>query len=175
MGGALSHVGLCALCLEGLARLAVGQGAFARGAQLWGEAEALRQSVGVPVPPIERAEYERAVAAARAHLGEAAFTASWNVGRALVPAPVSAPRQETPAPPAPEASVAAESSYPAGLTAREVQVLRLVTRGFTNSQIAEELGLSEKTIAHHLTHIFNKTTSENRAAAVAFAFRHRLA
>jgi DNA-binding NarL/FixJ family response regulator len=61
------------------------------------------------------------------------------------------------------------------LTAREVQVLRLLARGLTNSQMAEELGLSEKTIAHHLTHIFNKTTSENRAAAVAFAFRQHLA
>jgi DNA-binding CsgD family transcriptional regulator len=40
-----------------------------------------------------------------------------------------------------------------------------VARGLTNFEIAQELGLSEKTIAHHLTHIFNKTTSENRAAA----------
>ncbi len=54
-------------------------------------------------------------------------------------------------------------------------MLRLVARGLTNTEIAQELGLSEKTIAHHLTHIFNKTTSENRAAAVAFAFRHGLA
>jgi DNA-binding NarL/FixJ family response regulator len=53
-------------------------------------------------------------------------------------------------------------------------VLRLLSRGLTNSEIAQELGLSEKTVAHHLTHIFNKTTSENRAAAVAFAFRHHL-
>ena len=65
--------------------------------------------------------------------------------------------------------------YPCGLTAREVQVLRLVAQGLTNSEVAKALGLSEKTIAHHLTHIFNKTTSENRAAAVAFAIRHDLA
>ena len=47
-----------------------------------------------------------------------------------------------------------------------LQVLRLVAKGLTNSQIADELALSEKTIAHHLTHIFNKTASDNRAAAV---------
>lgn len=64
---------------------------------------------------------------------------------------------------------------PAGLTAREVQVLRLLVKGLTNNEIAEGFGLSEKTIAHHLTHIFNKTTSENRAAAAAFAIRHGLA
>lgn len=40
---------------------------------------------------------------------------------------------------------------------------------------SQELGPSEKTIAHHLTHIFNKTTSENRAAAAAFAICHGLA
>ena len=90
------------------------------------------------------------------------------------------PRLETPAaladpaPPSPATRVH-RPVYPNGLTAREVQVLRLVTRGLTNSEIAEELGLSEKTIAHHLTHIFNKTTSDNRAAAVAFAIRHDLA
>lgn len=174
IGKALSNRGLSAVCLEGLARLAVGQGAFARAAQLWGEAEALRQSAGVPLHPLERADYDRAVAAARSHLGEAAFAAAWNLGRALVPAPGPATEQEATAPPEPGASTAPVVSYPAGLTAREVQVLRLVARGLTNNEIAEELGLSEKTIAHHLTHIFNKTTSDNRAAAVAFAFRHNL-
>jgi len=66
-------------------------------------------------------------------------------------------------------------TYPAGLTAREVEVLRLVAGGLTNNEIAHELNLSEKTVAHHLTHIFNKTSSENRAAAVAFAIRNGLA
>jgi len=65
--------------------------------------------------------------------------------------------------------------YPAGLTAREVQVLRLVAKGLTNAEVAQELQLSEKTIAHHLTHIFNKIGAENRAAATAFAIRQDLA
>lgn len=175
IGRALSHARLCAYCLEGLARVAIGQGAFARAAQLWGEAAALRQSVGVPLPPVARAAYDRAVAAARSHLGETAFAAAWSLGRARVPLPVSAPQHVASGSPEVSASSAPGSSFPAGLTAREVQVLRLVARGLTNSQIADELGLSEKTIAHHLTHIFNKTTSENRAAAVAFAFQHHLA
>jgi DNA-binding NarL/FixJ family response regulator len=70
--------------------------------------------------------------------------------------------------------VTASPTYPAGLTAREVEVLRLVAKGLTNMQIAKELVLSEKTVATHLNHIFNKTNSENRAAAVAFAMRHGL-
>ena len=71
-------------------------------------------------------------------------------------------------------TVTAPPTYPAGLTVREVEVMRLVARGLTNIQIAQELVLSEKTVAAHLTHIFNKTASENRAAAVAFAIRHGL-
>ena len=54
-------------------------------------------------------------------------------------------------------------------------MLALLARGMTNAEIARELGLSEKTVAHHLTHIFNKTSSENRASAVAFAIHHGLA
>ena len=66
-------------------------------------------------------------------------------------------------------------AYPAGLSAREVEVLRLVVGGLTNVQIARELVLSEKTVATHLTDIFNKTTSENRTAVTAFVIHHGLA
>ena len=72
-------------------------------------------------------------------------------------------------------TTSSSSTYPAGLTAREVEVLRLVAGGLTSGEIALELKISEKTVAHHLTHIFNKTSSENRAAAAAFAIRHGLA
>lgn len=64
--------------------------------------------------------------------------------------------------------------HPAGLSPREVSVLQLVAAGKSNLQIARELHLSEKTVANHLTHIFEKTGSENRAAATAFAIRHQI-
>ena len=63
----------------------------------------------------------------------------------------------------------------AGLSAREVQVLRLVAGGMSNRRIAKELALSENTVANHLTSIFNKTGADNRASATAFAVRHGLA
>jgi DNA-binding CsgD family transcriptional regulator len=65
-------------------------------------------------------------------------------------------------------------SAPAGLTGREVDVLRLLAAGQSNRRIARELGLSEKTVAHHVSSIRTKTACENRAAA-AFAVRHGLA
>jgi DNA-binding CsgD family transcriptional regulator len=64
--------------------------------------------------------------------------------------------------------------FPAELTRSEAKVLQLVTRGMSNRQIARELRISEKTVANHLTHIFAKTESENRAAAAAFAIRNHL-
>jgi DNA-binding CsgD family transcriptional regulator len=65
--------------------------------------------------------------------------------------------------------------YPAGLSAREVQILRLVAGGMSNRRIAKKLALSENTVANHLTSIFNKIGADNRASATAFAVRHGLA
>ena len=64
---------------------------------------------------------------------------------------------------------------PANLTEREAEVLKLIASGKSTRQIAHTLVLSEKTVTNHLTHIFTKTASENRAAATAFAFHHGLA
>ncbi len=63
---------------------------------------------------------------------------------------------------------------PGGLTAREVEVLRLVASGRSNTQIAAELVLSEKTVARHLSNIFGKLDVASRTAAAAYAFEHRL-
>ena len=65
-------------------------------------------------------------------------------------------------------------SVAAGLTPRELEVLRLVTTGLTNRQIATDLGLSEKTVDRHVSNIFAKLDVPSRAAATAYAFRHRL-
>lgn len=66
------------------------------------------------------------------------------------------------------------SSGAHGLTARELQVLRLVAAGKTNKAIANELGLSEKTIDRHVSNIFNKLDVSSRAAATASAYEHKL-
>ena len=72
-------------------------------------------------------------------------------------------------------SSAMRSEHPGGLSARELEVLRLVAAGSTNRAIAGELYLSEKTVERHLSNIFAKLGVSSRAAATAFAFRHGLA
>jgi DNA-binding CsgD family transcriptional regulator len=61
-----------------------------------------------------------------------------------------------------------------GLTAREIQVLRLIAKGKTNKAIARELSLSERTIDRHVSNIFAKASVSSRAAATAFAYEHKL-
>jgi DNA-binding NarL/FixJ family response regulator len=65
--------------------------------------------------------------------------------------------------------------FPAGLSEREIEVLRLVAQGKSNRGIAQALSISERTVAHHLSRIFAKLRVDNRAAATAFAIRHHLA
>jgi DNA-binding CsgD family transcriptional regulator len=65
-------------------------------------------------------------------------------------------------------------ALPFGLTLREVEVLRLVAAGRTNSEIAALLVLSEKTVGRHLSNIFNKIDVTTRTAAAAFAYEHQL-
>jgi ATP/maltotriose-dependent transcriptional regulator MalT len=65
-------------------------------------------------------------------------------------------------------------ALPAGLTEREVEVLRLVAAGFTNNEIAAELFLSAKTVSRHLSNIFTKIGVSSRASATAFAVEHHL-
>jgi DNA-binding NarL/FixJ family response regulator len=84
---------------------------------------------------------------------------------------------EAPGPPPTQDGVvagAAAAGTARGLTARELQVLRLVATGKTNKAIARELFLSEKTIDRHVSNIFDKLDVATRAAATAFAYERRL-
>ena len=65
-------------------------------------------------------------------------------------------------------------NLPAGLTAREVEVLRLLVRGLSYKEIAEELVISRKTAGAHVEHIYAKLGVSNRARASLFAMKHGL-
>ena len=70
---------------------------------------------------------------------------------------------------------ARKGSYAAGLSEREVEVIRLLAMGRTNRQIADELFISPNTVSHHLRQIFMKTGTGNRTEAAAFAFQANIA
>jgi DNA-binding NarL/FixJ family response regulator len=80
--------------------------------------------------------------------------------------------------PKPEASTKTTQPAPTGdtrgLSARELQVLRLLASGKTNRVIAAELFLSEKTVDRHVSNIFDKLDVSSRSAATAYAYEHGL-
>ena len=63
---------------------------------------------------------------------------------------------------------------PAGLTAREIEVLRLLSRVLSNKEIAARLVITPKTVGNHVEHIYAKIGASSRAAAAMFALRHGL-
>ena len=166
--------------LEGLAAVFAAQGEPMRATRLWGAAEALREAMGMPLPPIENPGYKRSVAAARIQLGGQIFTAIWAEGRTMIPEEVLAAQEPVklpqPVPREPLSMLPAKSSpsYPGGLTAREVEVLRLMAQGLTDAQIAEQLMLSPRTVSWHLSTIYNKIQVSSRSAATRYAIEQRM-
>jgi len=165
--------------LEDLAALEAGQGAPRLAARLWGAAAALREAIGAPIYPVYRASYEQAVANVRTTLGEQAMRLAWAEGRSMTPEqalaaqePVTTPTgtSSVPQPPAPMAPPA----YPAGLTPREVEVLRLLAQGWSDAQIAEHLVISPRTVNRHTTSLYSKLNVSSRAATTRFAIEHHL-
>ena len=165
---------IIAACLLGLGEVVAAQQKLAWAAQLWGAAEAIRDALGIPIPPIERVDYERSVSSARVHLGEKAFTAAWGQGRSMTPKQALAAKGLKPTPP-PAATMTPPPTYPDGLTAREVEVLRLVAKGFTDAQVAEALVLSPRTVHAHLSSVYSKLGITSRSAATRYAIEHDLA
>ncbi|MFL5656303.1 MAG: LuxR C-terminal-related transcriptional regulator [Ktedonobacteraceae bacterium] len=169
-----------ASCLEGWAGMVVRQGEVGWAAQLWGAAEALRESVAVPIPQVERTNYENAIATARTHLGEQAFVTAWAQGRMMTPEQAIAARgqklfsYQSDAQAQATKSKRASSSSLNDLTEREVEVLRLVARGLSDAQVAEFLVISPRTVNAHLRSIYSKLNISSRHAATLFALERQL-
>lgn len=170
---------LLASCLESLAALEAGQGAPSLAARFWGAAEVLREVLGTPMHPVYRANYEQVTAQARATLGEQTFHGAWAKGRRMTPEQALAVQDPltvstgTPRVPPPPAALPSPAT-PFGLTAREVEVLRLLALGWTNAQIAEHLVISPRTVNRHTTSLYSKLHVSSRAAATRYALEHHL-
>jgi predicted ATPase/DNA-binding SARP family transcriptional activator/DNA-binding CsgD family transcriptional regulator len=161
-------------CLLGAAGVASSRGQPARAARLWGATEAMRETIGLTLSPFHSShyDYEGHLAAARSLLDEAAWEAAWADGRAMTPEQaieyalgtggepptVSAPQQEP-----------SVGGHPVILTRREREVAALVAQGLSNRRIAEELVLSEHTVATHVREILKKSGFHSRAQIAARA------
>jgi non-specific serine/threonine protein kinase len=158
--------------LEGLAAVAASEGRTVGAARLWGAAEALLEKieVGVHTYVPDRSLRQSQIAAARGRLGEEAFAAAWVEGRTMTPEQATEYARDHSTTP----ERAAPVTYPAGLSAREVEVLRLVAQGMTNAEVAERLFLSSRTVDWHLSSIYRKLGLHSRTEAIQFAVEHEL-
>ena len=167
------------LCVEGLAASVALQGQLAWAARLWGTAKNMRETIGLPMPPLMQTVYEQTVNTVRSGMGEEAFAAAWAEGEAMTldqvlaaqgqSAPLTAPEEEHPTA-SPQGRPAV--SYADGLTTREVEVLRLVAQGWTDAQVAEHLVISPRTVNAHLNSIYRKIRVTSRSAATRYAIEH---
>ena len=139
--------------------------------------ESLRKAMGAPIPPVYRADYERAVAATRAQLGGRTFASVWAQGRTMTPEQVlwAQGRATMPIPsearPVPQTR---SGDPPVGLTSREGEILRLLAQGLTSAQIAEQLVIGVVTVNFHVRSIYSKLGVTSRAAATRYAIEHHL-
>ncbi len=178
----LNYKDLVASCLEGVAEVVLAQGQPARATSILGAAEGLREAIGAHILPIFRATYDRTIAAARNQLGEKAFTAAWEQGRKMAVEQTPGMLEEAQEAEVPTAearqTLAVKSPspprYPDNLTAREVEVLRLIAQGLTDHQIAEYLVVSSRTVNSHLTSIYRKIQVSSRSSATRYAIDHHL-
>ncbi|HEX5691824.1 MAG TPA: response regulator transcription factor, partial [Roseiflexaceae bacterium] len=155
------------MAIEELASLLIDSGRAEEAARLLGLAEALRVSLGTPLPVPIAAQHTRSRQALRQRLGSQKLAALEADGRGLTVEAVlqlgSVSATWLPA---------AASSVAEALTVRETDVLRLLAQGLTDQQIAQALVISPRTVHSHLTAIYGKLQVNNRSAATRWALEH---
>ncbi|HEY6407287.1 MAG TPA: tetratricopeptide repeat protein, partial [Ktedonobacteraceae bacterium] len=167
--------------LEGLGEIALAEGQAAWTVRLFAAANALRSAHGSYSPVgMKQPFYDQTVAAARAQLGEKAFAALWAECQQLTPLEALTTEARAPVTTSGPQAVST-STLPSlaatldGLTAREVEVLRLVAMGLSKKQMAEQLVLSPNTVNVHIQSIYGKLGINSRSAATRYAIEHHLA
>ena len=156
--------------LIGLAGVAEKEGQYQKACRLLGVAE-VRFDVNVYMNATERAEYDGLVRRIRTQLGENAFATLWTQGRAMTPQEALNSEELAASQPT---TTPSSGNNPAGLTVREMEILRLVAQGLTDAQVAEKLVISTRTVSWHLTTIYSKLAVSSRSAATRYAIEQHL-
>ncbi|WP_338248836.1 LuxR C-terminal-related transcriptional regulator [Dictyobacter halimunensis] len=164
-----------AIALEGFAQICQQVDLPERAVQFLGTASILREGVSAPIEKVHQASYTEQIDSYKKNISEKAFSENWSVGRNMslpqtlgMIANIHLHKKHE--------AVAEKSraAYPAGLTTREVDVLRLLAEGLTDVLIAQKLVLSPRTVNTHLRSIYAKLGVTSRTAASRFAFEHKL-
>jgi non-specific serine/threonine protein kinase len=160
-----------AYCLEYLAWITASQHQYERAAVLLGAATGRRQSMGFTLDgiPIQAGHHQDCERQARQALGEASFQAAYHRGLDLPTAGAVAYALQQPPDKPPKRPPAQAVSEAAPLTARELQVARLIAAGRSNKQIAAQLVISQRTAENHVEHILTKLGFTSRAQVAAWA------
>lgn len=158
--------------LIGLAAVACEIREYGSAVRLLGAVATQLSQINHILDPIDQEDYDRSLASARAELDADVFDQAWREGQAL---PLEQASVEAIALGArAESMIPGAQPYPAGLTSREVEVLRLVAQGLTNFKVATELVISPRTVNTHLGSIYRKLNTSSRAVATRFALEHGL-
>ncbi len=137
--------------------------------ELLGAVDAHRRRLGTPIPPAEQSDRDATAARLRGRLGGATFTAAWTDG-ALVDLDAVIPRVlEVMTASGDDAEAPAGRSLVPTLTGRELDVLRLVSEGHTNAEIASALYISPSTAGVHVSNILRKLGAKRRVDAAGIA------
>jgi ATP/maltotriose-dependent transcriptional regulator MalT len=172
-----------AACLDGLASVSAERGHLRRSARIFGAAASLRESIGASASPGELRYLGTSRARVRATLGDAAFASAGDEGRLLALEDAVALAQQEPAvgsepladrAPSPVLRSPPTRDNAAGLTPREIDVLRLVAQGLTDTMVADRLVVSPRTVNSHLHSIYGKLGVSSRSAATRYAIEHQL-
>jgi DNA-binding CsgD family transcriptional regulator len=177
LGQTLGHEINIANALAGLAAVASTQERPQPAARLLGAATARWEAASYQLDRVDQTAYGHNLATVRAQIDPATFDAAWADGQALPLEQAIAEAQDIAdaAQSAPDGQLASVASpHPASLTEREVEVLRLLTQGLTDPQIAEQLVISPRTVHAHLRTIYKKLEVPRRSAAARFAVEHNL-
>jgi non-specific serine/threonine protein kinase len=154
--------------LEGFSALAAAEMAPERAIQLAAAGTDIREAIGERLTAMRQAMVDKWLVPLREALGDAEFRSAWEAGRAMSTeqAVELALAAEQPLPEQPDRSQHGSKQHVTELSPREQQVAALLVQGLTNRQIAEQLVVTDRTVAAHIEHILDK---------LGFASRHQVA
>jgi ATP/maltotriose-dependent transcriptional regulator MalT len=168
--------------LIGFGKIAIEEGQSKRAAHLFGAAESWFDLSKAMLNPAEKVDYQRAMEKMHADLSDAVFLAAWSRGKTMTLEQVLAAQEQdfiiepisSTTPASDVEKPATTPTYPDDLTPREVEVLRLLAQGWTDTQIAVHMVISPRTVNTHLTSIYRKIQVSSRSAATRYALEKKL-